>query len=189
MHHVCSCTLMHVNSSNSTQPLLMRARPPPHTHCVHTVLQAGWVSQAVEVFRRAARGGRPSPSQHAYTLIISRLVKLRASRGLPAKQAAYDLWRELFDVHKAALDSASVRAGERAGRWGVGASVCRGGGSGVVCLCPPVHATSVGRVCCIARAYRHLQTHACPPPSPPRCERVPGPGPPGRGAAADEVGS
>lgn len=73
------------------------------------VLQAGWVTEAVHVFRRgAAIWG--VPSQSMYTTIISKLLKLRRRR-LPVCQLAFQLWRELHEAHRMSLDSGSVRAG------------------------------------------------------------------------------
>jgi hypothetical protein len=73
-------------------------------------MQAGWVAHAAELFRRSAAVWGV-PDQKAYTTAISLLLHVQPQRGMAHARLAYQLWRELFDAHKAALDGGSVRAG------------------------------------------------------------------------------
>lgn len=71
-----------------------------HTICLTCLqslcVQAGWLSHAIELLRRCgAVWGLLD--QRTYVTAISRLLKQRRRRGLPAAQHAYQLWRELSD--------------------------------------------------------------------------------------------
>ena len=52
--------------------------------------------------------------QRCYVTIISRLLKVKG-RGLPNKELAYRLWRDLEAAPGLKLDSASMRTGEWTG--------------------------------------------------------------------------
>ena len=89
---------------------------------------------AVNVFRRQATVLGPA-SQRQYVTLMSKLLKVN-KRGLPQKQLAYLLWKELQGRGEA-LDTVSYRAGvcmggEMLWTWCHPGQVCawEGGGSG-----------------------------------------------------------
>ena len=75
--------------------------------------QARYISHAEELFE-AFISSKGFPCQRSYVTIVSRLLKIKG-RGLPHREAAYRLWKQLEAASLsigAELDAASFRTGK-----------------------------------------------------------------------------